>query len=155
MKSAMARRALFPQLSDQQKDLLLFTTKRRDSAQHLVRRVQIVLLAAEFQTDPQIAPRVGLCERTVRTWRLRWCKQQATLDTLEAAGDEKALRNFIVEVVLRHSARCNKTSHPLRDHLTILATLNLFPTVLRFHQYFQVDSISLLLWTTTTTHCRL
>ena len=33
-------------------------------------------------------------------WRLRWCKQKATLDTFEAAGDEKALRNFIVEVVL-------------------------------------------------------
>ena len=68
MKSAMARRALFPQLSDRQKNLLLFITKRRGSAQHLVRRAQIVLFAAEFQTDPQIAPRVGLCERTVRTW---------------------------------------------------------------------------------------
>jgi len=96
----MARRALFPQLSERQKNLLLFITKRRDSAQHLVRRAQIVLLAAELQNDPQIAPRVGLCERTVQTWRLRWCKQKSTLDTLEAADDEKALRNFIVEVVL-------------------------------------------------------
>ena len=58
------------------------TSKRRDSAQHLVRRVQIILLASESQLDFHIAPQVGLYVKTVRLWRHRWNAQQETLNAV-------------------------------------------------------------------------
>jgi len=100
----MARKSVAPQLSSVQRDLLLSITKRRDSPQHLVRRVQIILLASESQLDIHIAPQVGLYVKTVRLWRHRWNARQDTLNAIEAKsaadGDEKALKDFIVDVVL-------------------------------------------------------
>jgi putative transposase len=89
-----------PPLSAIQKKLLVFLTKRRDSPQHLVRRIRIILLASEKQNAEQIAPQVGLCVKTVRTWRHRWNDQAEQLTVIEAKGDEKALHDFIVDVVL-------------------------------------------------------
>jgi transposase len=96
----MARKGTAPTWSAIQKNLLVSLTKRRDSAQHFVRRVRIVLLAAEKQNDEQIAPQVGLCVKTVRTWRHRWNQQAEQLTVIEAKGDEKTLHDFIVDVVL-------------------------------------------------------
>jgi hypothetical protein len=96
----MPRNCGVPILSEQQTTILHALTKRRDSPQHLVRRIQIVLLAADHQHDIHIAPQVGLCEKTVRTWRHRWNAQKENLNTLEAKGDEKVLKDFIVDVVL-------------------------------------------------------
>ena len=99
-ESPMARKSVIPKLSEVQKSILLAITKRRDSPQQLVGRVRIVLLASENQDNLQIASQVGLCQETVRTWRTRWNAQQEKIDTVEADGNEKALREFIVEVVL-------------------------------------------------------
>jgi len=96
----MARKSIAPQLSEVQKTILLTITKRRDSSQQLVRRVRAVLLAAEGQNNQEIGPQVGFYENTVRTWRIRWNKQQEKIDAIEAGGNEKALREFIVDVVL-------------------------------------------------------
>ena len=96
----MARKSVTPKLSEVQKSILLAITKRRDSSQQLVRRIQAILLAAAPQTNNEIAPQVELCIETVRTWRTRWNAQQEKIDTIEADGNEKALREFIVDVVL-------------------------------------------------------
>jgi DNA-binding NarL/FixJ family response regulator len=88
----MAGKSVLPVLSEIQKNLLLGITHRRDSPQHLVRRVQIILLATEGNNDHQIAPQVGLSVRTILTWRHRWLKQQDNINALEAKGDEKALK---------------------------------------------------------------
>jgi len=100
----MAGKSLSPPLSDIQKTILTKIILRRDSPQQLVRRVRIVLLAAEGYNNKQIAPQVDLCQETVRTWRTRWNKQQETLNALEnalaAQDDEKALKEYIVDVVL-------------------------------------------------------
>ena len=96
----MARKSVVPKLSEVQKNILLAITKRRDSPQQLVERVHVVLLASEHQTDRQIAFQVELCQRSVWTWRTRWNAQQEKIDAVEAEGNEKALREFIVEVVL-------------------------------------------------------
>jgi len=79
---------------------LLAITKRRDSSQQLVRRAGVVLLASEHPTNEEIAPQVDLCQRSVWTWRTRWNAQQEKIDAIESDGNEKALREFIVEVVL-------------------------------------------------------
>ena len=96
----MARKSVIPKLSEVQKSILLAITKRHNSPQQLVGRVRVVLLASENQDNIQIASQVGLCQETVRTWRTRWNAQQEKIDTIEADGNEKALREFIVEVVL-------------------------------------------------------
>lgn len=96
----MARKSVTPELSEVQKTILLAITRCRDSSQHLVRRVRAVLLAAEGQDNKKIASQVGLCQNTVRTWRIRWIEQTERLTAIEAEGDEKALRHFMVEVVL-------------------------------------------------------
>ena len=67
----MARKSIPPKLSEVQKRLLLTIVKRRDSAQHLVQRVHVILLAATGQANDKIAPQVELCQETVRTWRTR------------------------------------------------------------------------------------
>ena len=58
----MARKATVPQLSESQKNILLGIIQRRDSSQHLVQRVQVVLLAAEGQTNKSIAPQIGFIQ---------------------------------------------------------------------------------------------
>jgi putative transposase len=96
----MARKSVIPKLSEVQKNILLAITKRRDSSQQLVRRARVVLLAAEQQTDIQITPQVDLCQRSVWTWRTRWNAFQEKIDAVEADGNEKALKEFITDVVL-------------------------------------------------------
>jgi len=86
----MSRKSQSPNLSEVQKNQLLTIVKCRDSAQHLVQRVHIVLLAADGQANNHIAPQVKLCQETVRTWRKRWNNQQAKI---EADGNEKARHN--------------------------------------------------------------
>ena len=96
----MARKSVVPQLSETQRSLLEEIVKRRDSAQQLVRRAKTVLLAAKGQDDKTIVPHAHLCQRSVRTWRNRWNKQQKKIDAIEADGNEKVLQEFIVDVVL-------------------------------------------------------
>jgi len=99
-ESILARKSIIPQLSEIQKTILLAITKRRDSSQHLVRRVRAILFAADGQANHHIATQVELCQETVRTWRKRWNAQQTKMDAIEVNGNEKALREFIVDVVL-------------------------------------------------------
>jgi putative transposase len=119
----MARTSTLPTLSKIQKDFLVSLTKRRDSPQHLVRRVRIVLLAAEQQNDEQIAPQVDLCVKTVRTWRHRWNHQAEQLAAVEAKGDEKALHDFIVNVVLADDPYNGKRGKYTPEQVTYLYAL--------------------------------
>jgi putative transposase len=96
----MGRKSVMPKLSAPQKNILDEIVKRRDSSQHLVRRAKTILLATECQSNEAIVPQVGLCVETVRTWRIRWNRRQEQIDAVEADGNEKALKEFITEVVL-------------------------------------------------------
>jgi len=104
MEYTLARKSSPIQLSEIQQDILLEIVKRRDSPQHLVKRVQIVLLSVKGINDNDAALQLKLHRNTVLTWRHRWNAQQETLSVIEAKaaaeGDEKALKNFIVNVVL-------------------------------------------------------
>jgi transposase-like protein len=55
------------------------------TAQQLVLRARIVLLAAAGWTNTKIARRVGVCVDTVRKWRHRWWVQPGTA----SLGDAK------------------------------------------------------------------
>ena len=116
----MGKKSVIPKLSEVQKDILLAITKRRNSPQQLVERVRVVLLAVEQLTDQQIASQVELCQRSVWTWRKRWNNQQAKIDTIEATGNEIALREFIVEVVLADDPYNGERGHYTPEQITQL-----------------------------------
>lgn len=78
-------------LSPLQRSGLERLTRRHRCPQSLVRRAQIVLLAAEGSSNTQIVERLGVVPNTPTLWRSRWQAALPRLDALEAAGDEKAL----------------------------------------------------------------
>jgi putative transposase len=116
----MSRKSQPPKLSEVQKNQLLAIVKRRDSAQHLVQRVHVVLLAADGQANNHIAPQVELCQETVRTWRKRWNAQQEKINAIESDGNEKALRDFITEVVLADDPYNGKRGNYTPEQITQL-----------------------------------
>ena len=116
----MARKSVVPKLSEVQKNILLTIIKRRDSSQQLVRRSRVVLLASEQQTNEDIAPQVDLCQRSVWTWRTRWNALQEKIDAVEADGNEKALREFIVDVVLADDPYNGKRGNYTPEQITQL-----------------------------------
>jgi putative transposase len=69
--------------------------RRHHCPQSLVRRAQIVLLAAEGQSNVQIVRGLGVVPNTVTLWRSRWQMALSRLEALEAEGDEKALAKAI------------------------------------------------------------
>jgi len=70
-------------LSQQQR--LRYLIRAGTTAQQLVLRARIVLLAAAGWTNTKIAGRVGVCVDTVRKWRHRWWVQPGTA----SLGDAK------------------------------------------------------------------
>ena len=116
----MARKPVTLQLSETQKNILLAITKRRSSPQHLIRRVKVVLLAAQGQNNKEIAPQVGLNRKSVGTWRIRWGKEQEKINVFEADGNEKALLKFITEVVLADDPYNGKRGKYTAEQITQL-----------------------------------
>jgi transposase len=96
----MALKSVPPLLSEIQKSILVNITKRRDSPQHLVKRVKIVLLTAEMISDKDVALQLQQHRNTIFTWRHRWIAQQENLKTIESKEDVKALEDYIANVVL-------------------------------------------------------
>jgi putative transposase len=75
-------------LSARLRDVLEHLVRRQTSPQRLVRRLQIVLAAADGLTNEAIARRDGLERGTVRTWRARWLGAAPRLEAAVAAGDD-------------------------------------------------------------------
>ncbi len=61
-------------LSDEQRAELQAIVRKRTSAQQLVTRARIVLLADDEVGVYATARRLGVEPKTVRTWRQRWCE---------------------------------------------------------------------------------
>lgn len=77
------RKTIYPiTLTDEQKKQLHQRVKARKTPQGKARRAQVILLAAEHPEwkNEQIAAEVGCSEKTVRTWRARWCQEQSLED---------------------------------------------------------------------------
>ena len=70
-------------LADAERDQLTRWARRSTTAQYLALRSQIVLGAAEGQTNRQVAAEVGVDEATVTKWRSRFVERR-----LEGLGDE-------------------------------------------------------------------
>ena len=98
------------ELSDRQQRILKHLLRRQTSTQRLVRRVNIILTAADGSNNEQIAKRFGLHRESVRHWRERWLSVAAGLAAVEAQeSDEKSLTEAI-EAVLPDAYRSGAPS---------------------------------------------
>jgi transposase len=82
-------------VSSLQHDILQQLVRRSTSAQRLVKRSRIILLAEAGSTNTQIAQQVQVDHETVRCWRDRWRAAETRLQAIEATGKLKALGQAI------------------------------------------------------------
>ena len=78
-------------LSDRLRGVLERLARRQTSPHRLVRRLQIVLAAADGLNNEQIARHCGLARGTVRAWRARWLAAAPRLEAAVGAGDDDRL----------------------------------------------------------------
>ena len=87
-------------VSARQRAILERTARRATSPQRLVRRVRIILAAADGENNDQIARRFGLVRETVQIWRGRWLAAAPRLAAAEEAGaDDAELRTQVLAVL--------------------------------------------------------
>jgi len=60
------------ELADAGRRALEALVRRHSTAQHIVLRARMILLAAEGYNNAQVARQLGICVDTVRHWRERW-----------------------------------------------------------------------------------
>lgn len=82
-------------VSPLQLDILQQIMRRSTSAQRLVKRSRIILLAVTGSPNTQIARQMQVDHETVRRWRDRWRAAEARLQAIEAAGKPKVLGQAI------------------------------------------------------------
>jgi homeodomain-containing protein len=87
-------------LPARQRRILEAVARRATSSQRLVRRVQIILAAADGWNNEQISRQLGPRRNTVRTWRDRWLAAGPRLAVAEAEGvdDSGLTRCLLLEV---------------------------------------------------------
>ena len=73
-------------LSDRQQTLLKQIVARTTNPHRLVRRAQLILLAAAGASNSQLAQQLQLDRGQVRLWRWRWVAAAPQLATVEAQG---------------------------------------------------------------------
>lgn len=92
-------------LSDRLRAVLEHLVRRQTGAQRLVRRLRIVLAAADGQNNDQAARRCGVSRGTARAWRARWLQAAPRLEAAVAAGDDDRLVARLVADALADAPR--------------------------------------------------
>ncbi len=82
-------------VSPLQHDLLEQMVHRSTNAQRLVKRGRIILEATEGISNSQIAQHLQIGYETVRRWQDRWHEAHVRLETVEAKGVPKLLKQAI------------------------------------------------------------
>ena len=87
-------------LSDRLRATLEQLARRQTSPQRLVRRVRMVLSAADGLNNDQIARHVGSSRGRVRTWRTRWLTAAPRLEAAAVDGtDDRVLAQLVADVL--------------------------------------------------------
>lgn len=84
-------------LTETQQDILRGLTRQHTAPQRLVRRVRIILAAAEGLGLTETAHRLGISLSTVQIWRHRWLEASERLSALEE--DRPALTQAIEQTL--------------------------------------------------------
>jgi putative transposase len=92
-------------LSDRLRAVLEQLVRRQTSAQRLIRRLRIVLAAADGRNNNQIARACGHNRDTAQTWRTRWLRHAPRLEAAIAAGDDDRLLARLVADALADAPR--------------------------------------------------
>jgi putative transposase len=88
-------RAISLQISPLQQDHLQHLVRCSTSQERLVRRGKIILAAAAGVSNTKIAQELHVDHETVRLWRERWHIAAPRLQTIEASGKPRLLRQAI------------------------------------------------------------
>jgi putative transposase len=86
-------------LSDRLRGVLERLARRQTSPHRLVRRLQLVLAAADGLNNEQIARHYGLARGTVRAWRARWLTAAPRLEAAVGAGDDRLLARLVADAL--------------------------------------------------------
>ena len=92
-------------LSDRLRGVVERLARRQTSPHRLVRRLQLVLAAADGGNNEHLARQFGLDRGTVRTWRARWRVAAPRLEAAAAAGDDERLLAQLVAAALDDAPR--------------------------------------------------
>jgi putative transposase len=92
-------------LSDRLRGVLEQQVRRQTSSQRLVRRLRIVLAAADGLNNDQLARHCGLHRATAQTWRTRWLLIAPRLEAAITAGDDDRLLAHLVTDALDDAPR--------------------------------------------------
>jgi transposase len=92
-------------LTARQRALLEQLARRQSCSRQLLRRVQIVLLAAAGHNNEQIARKLGLDRGTVRTWRDRWLGAASRLEAAETDTDSDRALTEVIALLLSDEPR--------------------------------------------------
>lgn len=86
-------------LTEKQEELLNRVCRRQTSPQQQVRRAQIILRAAEGQSDKQISELLNIHRITARSWRKRWSEAADEMLEVEKRATDKELLTAIERVL--------------------------------------------------------
>jgi len=92
-------------LSDHLRAVVEHLLRCPTSSQRLVRRLQIVLAAADGPNNDQIARRLGIHRSTAQSWRTRWLTVASPLEAAVTAGDDARLLARLVTDALADAPR--------------------------------------------------
>ena len=92
-------------LTDHLRGVLERLARRHTSPQRLVRRLQIVLAAADGLANEAIARQHGADRGTVCIWRARWLAAAARLEAAATAGDDDRVLARLVSEALADAPR--------------------------------------------------
>jgi DNA-binding CsgD family transcriptional regulator len=92
-------------LTQRQRQLLDHLACREHSSQQLLRRLQIVRLAADGKTNQEITRQLQLHRETVRIWRKRFAEAAACLEAAEAEGATQTQLLRLVEAIFADEPR--------------------------------------------------
>jgi transposase len=108
-------------VSSLQLDILQHIVKCTTSAQRLVKRSRIILLAVTGMPNTQIAKQVQVDHETVRRWRDRWRAAEARLLAIEAAGKPKVLSQAIEALLTDEQRPGAPASFTFEQYMQLMA----------------------------------
>src|SRR5215475_5964834 len=92
-------------LTSRQQIVLEQITRRQTCPQYLLRRAQIILVAATTLNNDQVAQTLNLDRGTVRSWRGRWLAAAEQLQATEAADITNQALTACIQTVLADAPR--------------------------------------------------
>jgi transposase len=93
---AMSGKAAEIRLTEPMYEILTELANSRTVANSIVHRANVVLMGFEKATNEAIAPRVGLCAKTVGLWRRRWRASYSALLRMQFSESKSQFRRSVI-----------------------------------------------------------